>query len=233
MSGKELKPIKTPWGPPWEHRILCTRMDALLRRLGVEDPARTRLHALAYQASGWRQNVWHFNAWGTKRGSWPGEWYTLSTWEDDGSGNMIPVKAAEWRAFTGWAEALVDTWERLTRHPRYAARSGVALVSRHMSDDDFFKALGLDGYYTDTTKPPTYFSGITSKIRRELAAATPAELAAAEMWAAGAVEIAGGEVEGAPFDPFFLTLPGWAWMMMLVVALAGVTAVIALSRRSS
>lgn len=169
---------KTPWGQAGNHAEIVANMDALLKRYGiVNDDMRHRMTAHAIFASGWKQNVWHFNAWGVKRGSWKGDWYIMGTQEADDAGTLYDVPKAEWRAFTSWKESIEDFLNRISpTSDRAGYRSAYAeLVQPGIEHDAaYWDALGSGGYYTDKKFKGADFAALVKRVRSELAA-LPAE----------------------------------------------------------
>jgi hypothetical protein len=185
----QIAPVKTPWGEAQNHSQIVLRMEALLTRYGiVTSDMRHRMTAHAIFASGWKQNVWHFNAWGVKRGSWKGDWYTMNTQEADASGAYYDVPGEGWRAFTSWKESITDFLNRISPT---SSREGYRNAYEHLvqtgqaHDAEYWAALGVGGYYTDKAFKPEDFANLVNRVRIELAAATPAQIAEADAWAAG------------------------------------------------
>jgi len=185
--GTLIAAVKTPWGEAENTRELVLNMDALLRRYGIVNAdQRARMTAHALFASGWKQKIWHFNAWGVKRGSWPGDYYQMNTQEADDAGNLYSVPGAEWRAFTSWKEAIDDF---LTRISPTAEREGYRQASAHLvmegpeHDAQYWDALGAGGYYTDKKFKGENFASLAKRVRTELAAATPEQVTSAEAFA--------------------------------------------------
>lgn len=194
--GDQVKAVATPWAEPWNHRAVCVNMDALLSELGVsESHVRRRLTAHAIVASGWRQAIWHFNAWGVKRASWSGPWYVMPT-DEEIKGETVHFKGgkvAQWRAFSGWREAFDDTIARLQRSPGRLQ----ALYDASADDSDYWKASGAAKYYTDTRNmTPERFGKLCGRVRLEIESATPDEIAAAAAFARTEV---GGIENARPF----------------------------------
>jgi hypothetical protein len=190
--GTLIAAVKTPWGEANNNRELVLNMDALLKRYGIVNvDQRVRMIAHAIFASGWKQNVWHFNAWGVKKGSWKGDYYQMNTQEADASGNLYSVPGAEWRAFTSWAQAIDDF---LTRISPTAEREGYRQASAHLvmegveHDGQYWDALGAGGYYTDKKFKGENFAALANRVRTELAAATPEQVSSAEAFAAANIE---------------------------------------------
>jgi hypothetical protein len=180
----QLKVMLTQVGEPRNHRQLVTRYDALLRRLNVEPPTyRHLLIAHSLVAAGWKQNLAWYNAWGVKRGTWKGDYYTWSTKEEK-DGELYDVPGAEWRAFHSWREAVDDTKARIgpdSWSGSYVAAYRVAMGTGNPRD--YWDALGSGGYFTAKRSFTTdMFVGVHERVLAELAAATPDEKAAAESW---------------------------------------------------
>lgn len=186
--GERIKAKKTQWGEPWNHHEIALRMDALLQRCGVDDPdERVRMTAHAVIASGWRQNVWWYNAWGVKRGKWPGDYYQRDTKEENKDGELYDVPGEQWRAFGGWCDAVEDFRGRIAPE---SYRRGYEQAYQHLvagpgreHDAGYWEALGNGGYYTDTKFTPAKFAKLCDRIRRELASAKPEAFANAKLWA--------------------------------------------------
>lgn len=179
---KRVTATPTPWGTPWDHHSICVNMDGILRSCGVTAAhVRRRMIAHAIVASGWRQNVWCYNAWGVKTGSsWAGAWYTMTTQEDDGTGTMYTVYDDKWRAFPGWKACVVDFQGRIAAASSRYGASYAALIDEARLDSEYWRELGIAGYYTDTTNMhPDDFASVCQRVYSELVSATPAEFAAA------------------------------------------------------
>ena len=192
---KQVRPVKTPFGEPWNHREIVLRMDSLLRRIGISRTGeRVRMTANAIFASGWKQNVWWFNAWGVKRGSWKGNWYTMKTLEARKDGSYYAVDNATWRAFDGWRQAVEDFQGRISPD---SGRAGYREAYEHLVDETspveladaaYWDALGAGGYYTDKKFKGANFASLCARVRSELESATREERANAELWAAEQVK---------------------------------------------
>jgi hypothetical protein len=185
--GQQIAPLKTPWGEAQNHSQIVLRMEALLTRYGiVTSDMRHRMTAHAIFASGWKQKVWHYNAWGVKRGSWLGDWYTMDTQEADASGAYYDVPEEGWRAFSSWRESIEDFLNRISpTSPREGYRAAYEHLVQPGKEHDalYWEALGSGGYYTDKAFKPADFANLVIRVRLELATATPAQLVAADDWA--------------------------------------------------
>jgi hypothetical protein len=171
QSGR-VRPQRTPWGRAGNHTDLVHNMNTILVRNGVDDEhVRVRMIAHAIIASGWRQSVWHHNAWGVKQGSWKAEWYEMPTIEADDMGNRLVVQNERWRAFSSWEEAIADYQNRITkrsRRPSYR-KAAIFLNDPHrLADAAYWEALGNGNYYTAQAFTPTRFSLLCRYVRREL-----------------------------------------------------------------
>ena len=110
-----------------------------------------RMIAHSIVASGWRQNVWNYNAWGVQQGSWEGPFYTMNTVETDENGNDVPVEDARWRAFGGWDEAVADFRNRInpdSRRPSYRQAHNHLYSTKPGASAAYWAALGDGNYYT-------------------------------------------------------------------------------------
>jgi hypothetical protein len=190
--GTLIAAVKTPWGEANNHQELVLNMDALLKRYGIVNvDQRVRMIAHAIMASGWKQKIWHFNAWGVKKGSWKGDYYIMGTQEADDAGDLYSVPKAEWRAFTSWAQAIDDF---LTRISPTSEREGYRQASAHLvmegpeHDGQYWDALGAGGYYTDKKFKGEQFASIAKRVRTELAAATPEQVSSAHAFAAANID---------------------------------------------
>ena len=148
----EMKPRKTLWGTPWNHEELCRNMNAILVDAGVEsDAARVRMIAHAIVASGWRQNVWNYNAWGVQQGSWRGPYYVMYTEEIGDDGKVHEVPDAAWRSFEGWQQAVDDFYARInpdSQRPSYRQAYRHLMNPSRKADAVYWSALGDGNYYT-------------------------------------------------------------------------------------
>jgi len=148
----EVKPHKTRWGTPWNHEDLCRNMNAILAGAGVSSfAARVRMIAHAIVASGWRQNVWNYNAWGVQQGSWRGPYYEMYTEELDEDGNVHKVPDAAWRSFESWGQAVDDFHARInpdSPRPSYRQAYRHLMNPSRKADSVYWSALGDGNYYT-------------------------------------------------------------------------------------
>jgi hypothetical protein len=183
-------------------------MLALLDRAGIESlDSRVRRTAHAIVASGWRQNVCHYNAWGVQRGGWTGDWYVWGSEEENPDGSMRKTPTQEWRAFTSWRQAIADYDKRIntaSSKAGYAAAAAILAAPGRENDAAFWAALGQGGYYTDKKNiHPPDFASICARVRTEFAGATPERLAEAKAWAVEALKApakaAGGSESKSPF----------------------------------
>lgn len=147
-----MKPRKTQWGTPWNHEELCRNMNSILVDAGVESgEARVRMIAHAIVASGWRQNVWNYNAWGVQQGSWRGPYYEMPTVEIDENGNIHEVPNAAWRSFESWQQAVDDFHARISpdsQRPSYRQAYRHLMNPSRKADAVYWSALGDGNYYT-------------------------------------------------------------------------------------
>lgn len=185
--GQLITAKKTPWGDPGNHRQLVLRMDALLQRYGITNAdKRARMTAHAIFASGWKQNVWHYNAWGVKRGSWPGDWYIKGTQEADEEGDLYDVPKAEWRAFENWKQAIDDFLQRISptsSREGYRQAAGVLSLPGAEHDADYWAGLKAGGYFTDKQFKPENFASLVARVRTEINGALADEIKSARDFA--------------------------------------------------
>ena len=171
-SLKRIRPKKTPWGEAWNRAELTQNMNDVLLSFGIEsEQARVRMIAHALVASGWRQNIWHFNAWGVQKGSWDGLWYEMPTVETDENGNPVYVPDAAWRAFEGWSKAIEDYQDRIGRHstrPAYKRAARFLYEPGWRADYAFWEELGKGNYYTNKSFTPKMFTMLCFTVRRLL-----------------------------------------------------------------
>ncbi|MBN2342754.1 MAG: hypothetical protein JXX29_24045 [Deltaproteobacteria bacterium] len=150
----KVKPTKTPWAPAWDHVSVVKEMNRILLQHGVHSKTvRVRMIAHAIVASGWKQNIWNYNAWGVKQGSWEREWYVMPTYEEDDEGNEVWVEDAAWRAFSSWEEAIQDFQERISpdsERPSYRDAYTYLTSERQYFKNSkaYWEALGAGNYYT-------------------------------------------------------------------------------------
>lgn len=190
----KVEAVSTRWAEPWDHHLICVNFEAILRLCGVGSAVvRRRLTAHAIVASGWRQNVWCYNPWGVKTGaSWTGDWYEKNTQEDDGTGTLYEVPNAAWRAFPNWSAAVRDQLERISPASGRYAKAHAALISESRPDSDYWRELGIAGYYTDTTNmTPEKFASVCDRVEAEVSSATDAEKKAANAIVVGTVSLLG------------------------------------------
>jgi hypothetical protein len=163
-------PVPTPWGEAWNHDEIVLNMDRILREAGVESlTARSRMTAHAIIASGWKQSVFHHNAWGVKRGSWDGPWFQKSTTEMTRLGFLTTDYEAQWRAFDSWAHAIDDYLSRISREsrrPSYRKAARFLFDKDFRSDDDYWQALSEGNYYTGQTFTPERFGFLCYRVRQ-------------------------------------------------------------------
>lgn len=191
ILGELLAAKRTPWGEPNNHSELVLHMDALLSRYGITNAdQRARMTAHAIFASGWAQKVWHFNAWGVKRGSWPDGYYQMNTKEADAAGNYYDVPGEQWRAFTSWKQAIDDFLNRISPT---SERVGYQTAARHLvaggasHDAEYWDALGYGGYYTDKKFTGQDFAKLVTRVRSELSKANPDQAAEARDFAIASI----------------------------------------------
>jgi len=164
----------TPWAEPWNHHQICRRMNEILIENGVKSrQMRIRMIAHAIVASGWRQNVWNYNAWGVQQGSWDGPWYVRSTQEADDDGNLYTVWDAAWRSFESWEESIADYLSRISpdspREPYRQAYRYAVDPNNFRADRLFWESLREGRYYTAQHFTTKRFAVLCSRVRQELA----------------------------------------------------------------
>jgi mannosyl-glycoprotein endo-beta-N-acetylglucosaminidase len=169
----KVRPRKTMWGTPWDHRELCRNMDAILRAQGIDSfDERARMVAHAVVASGWRQNVWNYNAWGVQLGSWSGPHFTMNTTEMTPDGEYVMVRDTPWRSFDSWKDAVDDYRSRITsksnRVSYRKAHEHLVSASRK-SDAAFWEALGEGNYYTAANFSKKKYAVLCRAVRRIIA----------------------------------------------------------------
>lgn len=183
---------RTPWGEAYNHAELALNMDALLSRYGITNAdQRARMTAHAIFASGWAQKVWHYNAWGVKRGSWPGDYYEMGTKEADTAGEYYDVPAEQWRAFENWKQAIDDFLTRISPtspNPGYQTAARHLIISGAMHDAEYWDALGYGGYYTDKAFKGPDFAKLVARVRSEISNANPDQAAKAREFALENIE---------------------------------------------
>ncbi len=154
LSVLKVKPVLTPWADAWNKKEIVKQMDAILRQNKIESVnMRVKMIAHAVVASGWKQNVWNYNAWGVKQGAWNGNWYVMPTVEEDDHGNKIEIEHETWRSFNGWKEAIDDFKSRISSN---SERPSYRLAYKHLVSDKisvsvakgYWEALGSGNYYT-------------------------------------------------------------------------------------
>lgn len=228
---KQVQPVKTPWGEAWNHNELVLHMNAILMACGIDnEPQRIKMTAHAIFASGWKQNCWHYNAWGVKIGTWKGNWYTMGTLEADQNGEYYSTTAS-WRAFGSWCEAVQDYLDRIgpdSWNQSYRNAWGYMQVEGAEADSQFWAALGDGGYYTDQQFGPDKFASLCDRVRQELASATEADLASAKDWAA----VATGDGSGSSAEKEESTgiFPFLVAAVIVVIIAAAVTLYLVLAK---
>jgi hypothetical protein len=144
----EVSVVRTPFVdvPRTNHAAIVRAIDRVLADCGISSAvARRRMAEHAILASGWKQNIFHYNAWGVKRGrGWEGDWFSARSWEIV-DGERVDI-VGEWRAFRNWQESVDDYLGRLAT-PRYRAAQD-ALYSETVGDEEYFRALRSCGYFT-------------------------------------------------------------------------------------
>ena len=187
LLGELLNARKTPWAEANNHSEVALNMDALLSRYGITNAdQRTRMTAHAIFASGWAQKVWHYNAWGVKRGTWPDGYYTMNTQEADAAGNYYAVPGEQWRAFKSWKEAIDDFLNRISptsKNPGYASASRYLISGGPGYDARYWDSLGTGGYYTDKAFDGEDFAKLCARVRSEISKANPDQAAEAHAFA--------------------------------------------------
>ena len=168
---RKVRPSRTPWAPALERETIILRMNDILTSNGVDSVhVRVRMIAHAIVASGWKQKVWNFNAWGVRQGSWEKEWYVMPTYEENDDGSMEYVADASWRAFSGWEEAILDFQERISaesERPSYreAYRHLVAETVSPRTSRAYWEALSEGNYYTATWFTGEKFARLCGGVR--------------------------------------------------------------------
>lgn len=193
--GVRVPAVKTPWAPAWAHAEICVNMDRILRAAGVtSETVRRRMTAHAIVASGWRQAVWCYNAWGVKTGkSWAGDYYEMTTLEDDGTGSLYVVPNDAWRAFPSWDAAVRDYEKRINVNSSRYGEAARILPDPNVPDSEFWAALGRGGYYTDTQNmTPSKFGSLCARVSKELESAPFGETDAIVAEAGAAVALGVG-----------------------------------------
>jgi hypothetical protein len=208
LLGELLNARKTPWAEAGNHQQIALNMDALLSRYGITNAdQRARMTAHAIFASGWAQKVWHYNAWGVKRGTWPDGYYTMDTQEADASGNYYAVPGEQWRAFKSWKEAIDDFLNRISptsKNPGYASAARYLISGGPGYDARYWDSLGTGGYYTDKAFGGEDFAKLCARVRLEISKANPDQAAAAHEFALKNIEQ--GTSRG-----------WWGWMLLAMV----------------
>jgi hypothetical protein len=152
----KVKPRKTPWAEPWNRSQIVINMNRILKENGFDNKAmRVRMIAHAVVASGWRQNVWNYNVWGVRKGSFDGSWYEMPTYEADENGEFYKVEDAEWRSFSSFSEAIVDFTDRInpsSQRPAYR-KAYRALSNRRIHPK-------IDAEYWDNLKDGNYYTAV-------------------------------------------------------------------------
>ncbi|MBN2714875.1 MAG: hypothetical protein JXX14_03405 [Deltaproteobacteria bacterium] len=169
-----VKPFRTPWAPAYDREQVILTMNRILIENGIESESmRVRMIAHAIVASGWKQKVWNFNAWGVRQGSWDKSWYVMPTYEEDDDGDMIYVSDASWRAFSGWDEAIRDFQQRISpdsERPSYREAYkylSSTLVSFRVARA-YWEALSDGNYYTATWFTGEKFARLCGGVREVL-----------------------------------------------------------------
>jgi len=208
LLGELLNARKTPWAEAGNHQQIALNMDALLSRYGITNAdQRARMTAHAIFASGWAQKVWHYNAWGVKRGTWPDGYYTMNTQEADAAGNYYAVPGEQWRAFKNWKEAIDDFLNRISptsKNAGYASAARYLIAGGPGYDARYWDSLGTGGYYTDKAFDGEDFSKLCARVRSEIYRADPVQIAKAQDFAL--INIDQGSARG-----------WWGWMLLAAV----------------
>jgi len=166
-------PVLTQWGEPWNREQICVEMNRILKANHIQSKqTRVRMIAHAIVASGWRQKVWNYNAWGVQQGSWKGPWFKMSTQERDKNGRIYDVFNAGWRSFSGWSEAIRDYQNRISpksKRPSYRQAHRALSHPHKRADLAFWNALSDGNYFTNRQFTPKKFAMVCNIVRRELA----------------------------------------------------------------
>ncbi len=165
-------PVLTQWGEPWNRQEICIEMDRILKDNNIQSKEmRVRMIAHAIVASGWRQKVWNYNAWGVQQGSWQGPWFKMSTQEQDKNGRTYDVFNAGWRSFSGWRESIRDYQNRISptsKRPSYRQAHRALIHPHRRADLAFWNALSEGNYFTNRQFTPKKFAMVCNIVRREL-----------------------------------------------------------------
>lgn len=225
MPGQRIARRLTRWAKPWDHHGVSVNMDRILRACGVtSEPRRIKMIAHAVVASGWKQNVWWFNAWGVKRGSWTGDYYTQDTIEEI-DGVEQPFPSEPWRAFRNWRQAVEDYQRRINPS---SSSTGYAQAGALLDDDSpgscaaFWQAAKKGRYFTGTKFTPQMFASVCNRVRREIASASRSELDAP-------IDVDSGlELTPVPAGEKFRKMEGWIEMIeAIALIILGATALLA------
>ncbi len=170
--GLRVESTLTPWAEPWNYNAICHRMNQILIDAGISSKSmRIRMIAHAVVASGWRQQLWNYNAWGVQQGSWSGPWFIRSTQEVDDDGQYYMVWDAAWRSFSNWQEAIDDFTARISaksnRDPYRQAYRYLKDPS-YRADAAYWDALKAGRYYTAQHFTSKRFAILCWRVRNEL-----------------------------------------------------------------
>ncbi|MBN2530145.1 MAG: hypothetical protein JXR76_27385 [Deltaproteobacteria bacterium] len=174
LDALKVRPKRTPWAAAWDRESVVLKMNDILSSHGIaSESVRVRMIAHAIVASGWKQNVWNFNAWGVRQGSWDKKWYEMPTFEEDDSGKMVFVEDASWRAFSNWEEAIRDYQQRISadsERPSYreAHRYLVSNAVSFRHAKLFWESLGDGNYYTASNFTGAKFARLCGGVRAVL-----------------------------------------------------------------
>ncbi|MBN2803288.1 MAG: hypothetical protein JXR91_09355 [Deltaproteobacteria bacterium] len=172
-EGDKVKPNPTPWAEAWDRELIVQKMNSILIENGISSiNMRVRMIAHAIVASGWKQKVWNYNAWGVKTGSWQRDYYIMPTIEEI-DGESVEIEEESWRSFNNWSEAVDDYKERISmdsNRPSYR-KAYSFLQSEDVSVKDaigYWEALGEGNYFTARKFTGRNFARLCSTVRSYL-----------------------------------------------------------------
>jgi len=170
----KVRPQKTPWANAWDKSAVVGQMNTILLENGIgSQNVRVKMIAHAIVASGWKQHVWNYNAWGVKQGSWDKNFYMMPTQELDKQSNKVVTEDATWRSFDNWKEAILDFKNRIhagSKRPSYR-KAYAHLMDEQISAKaavDYWEALGKGNYYTATKFTGKKFARLCTTVRSYL-----------------------------------------------------------------
>jgi hypothetical protein len=179
---KQVRVNNAPWAkvaPPKDYKGVSLNLWGMLHSAGFTKPVQVRkMIAHAIMASGWMQrNAWNHNYWKMKTGrNWPGNWFAKKSPENI-NGKLV-LKGSTWRHYDNPKGGIDGYWNFINKLIRYRESLAI-LTNESIPEDEFWRQLGLDGWYNGPFKAGD-FQSVANRVKREIENATVEEKNAAK-----------------------------------------------------